>query len=357
MDTHFFLSTCTPEGWASLGEPLRREDCRREVCLLLAGPGCDGGGLLQQAAALALQRGLSCEQLLSPVPPYLPEAVLLPERELLAAVGAPFGGSVPPMPGPFERYVNLTDCYDRTGLRELLPQTELCRQEEARCTRRAAHGLSAAAQLLQDMRATLLTPAVLAHLEKRARGILTRELPRRSSSAGQPFYRYLSAFTAQGQAALFPTVSALCSRVWVLADSYRLAHHMLALLAEGACAAGYDVIACPSPLEPDRLEHLLIPQRELAFVTSSPALPWPGAWQRRVRLDAMVEADLLRRHRGWLRFSRRVISSLLEDSATALTEAAQLHLAAEELYSAFVDQQMLARLQRETAESLLQVWE
>ena len=57
---------------------------------------------------------------------------------------------------------------------------------------------------------------------------------------------------------------------------------MLAHLLSGALKAGYDVVACPSPMAPDRLEHLLIPQLSLAFLSSSPAHPYPGKAYRRL---------------------------------------------------------------------------
>lgn len=50
----------------------------------------------------------------------------------------------------------------------------------------------------------------------------------------------------------------------------------------------------PLPWAPDRLEHLLIPQLSLAFLSSSPAHPYPGKAYRRLLLDNAVSADLLR---------------------------------------------------------------
>jgi hypothetical protein len=55
------------------------------------------------------------------------------------------------------------------------------------------------------------------------------------------------------------TVASLCTRIYELSDSYGLADAMLKQLAEGAVQGGYHVIACPSPFQPERLEHLLIP--------------------------------------------------------------------------------------------------
>ena len=89
--------------------------------------------------------------------------------------------------------------------------------------------------------------------------------------------RFLGGVTWKGVLCQFETVDALCKRVYELADTYGLAHSMLTHLAAGALASGHDVIVCPSPLFPDRMEHLLIPSLSLAFVSASPPSPIPNA--------------------------------------------------------------------------------
>lgn len=352
----FFLSTCTPTGWNSLGPLLRQECSRCTTCLLLSGPGCGGGELLQHAGEAAAAQELTAELLHTPVAPCLPEAVIFPERSTLAAIAAPFGGTVPPMPGPNEYYVNLTDCYDRAGLREIQAQTELCQKEEAQCVQRAARCLRAMEQLTEDIQATLLTASAQARMEKRAAGILSRELPPVRPPV-KPTYRYLSAYTALGHIALFDTISLLCKRVYEIVDHYRLSHMLLHNIAAGASSSGYQTILCLSPLNPEKLEHVLIPELSLAFVTSLPTLPWPGEVSRRIHLDTMLDTELLHSHRGHLRFTRKVIASLLEECTTALTQAAELHQVREDLFAAYTDQETLWSLQNDTISSILAVSE
>ena len=121
----------------------------------------------------------------------------------------------------------------------------------------------------------IVSDALEEKLSKRARGILDRELkPRKGAPAGTVKQRFLGAVTHRGQMCLWGTVECQCQRIYELSDRYGLAHRMLAHLLSGALKAGYDVVACPSPMAPDRLEHLLIPQLSLAFLSSSPAHPY-----------------------------------------------------------------------------------
>lgn len=88
---------------------------------------------------------------------------------------------------------------------------------------------------------------------------------------------------------------------------------------------GYDVVACPDPMAPERLSHLLVPELGLAFLSASPAQPLPGRPSRRLRLDAMVDRELLRRSRARLRFAQKVSSALTGEAVESLSQAKAMH--------------------------------
>lgn len=136
---------------------------------------------------------------------------------------------------------------------------------------------------------------------------------------------------------LFPTAAAQCARIYALSDSCGLAHEMLIHLLAGAVSSGYDVVACPDPMAPERLAHLLIPQLDLAFLSSSPALPFPGTPYRRIRLDAAADREILRRNRPRLRFAKKVSSALLEEGVECLAQAKAMHDSLEAVYNPHVD--------------------
>jgi len=243
----------------------------------------------------------------------------------------------PHLPGVVESYVNLGRFYDHTAL---VPQ----REEIAAATKgyqshykRAYRCLTAAAQLAEDNRSLLLTPALEAKALKRARGILSREVKKTGRQPGLAVQRFLGAISCQGTTCLFGTVDALCRKVYELQDAYGLGAGMLTTLAAGCMSAGYDVILCPSPLFPDRAQHLIVPELSLGFVTSTPELPYPGKPYRRIRVDAMADPEQLRRYKARLKFARKVQSALLSEGVDSLAQAKAEHDALEKLYNPHVD--------------------
>ena len=145
----------------------------------------------------------------------------------------------------------------------------------------------------------------------------------------------------------------LCKRVYELSDGYGLGHLMLTHLLSGAVAAGHDVIAGPSPMAPDRLEHLLIPDLGLAFLTSAPALPYEGRPYRRIRLDAMADPEAVKRNKARLRFSRKVSSALMDEAVDSLAQAKAMHDDLEALYNPYVDFDKVHAMADEVAEEVL----
>lgn len=243
----------------------------------------------------------------------------------------------PKFPGVVERYVNLGAYYDRQGLRQVRQEIMSCMTGYKGCYGRAYRCLLAAEQIEEDMRALLITPATEAKLVKRAKGILSREIKKTGREPGRAVQRFLGGITYRGLVCNFDTADALCKRVYELSDSCGLAHVMLTHLASGAMAAGYDVVACPSPMAPERMEHLLIPSLSLAFVSSSHALAYGKRPYRRLRLDAMADPELLRRNKARLRFSRKVAAALTEEAVESLAQAKSMHDDLEALYNPHVD--------------------
>lgn len=244
----------------------------------------------------------------------------------------------PKYPGAVERYVNMGDCYDKQALWPLRKEIMDCMAGYKGCYQRAYRCLGAAAEIMEDQRATLITDALSQKLAKRAKGILSREVPRRKTEEpGRICQRFLGAVTHQGPVCLYGTALAQCGRIYALSDSCGLAHELLLPLLTGAVERGFDVVACPDPMAPDRLAHLLIPQLELAFLTALPGCSFPEKPYRCIRLEAAADEELLRRNRPRLRFAKKVSAALVEEAVSSLSQAKAMHDDLEGIYNPHVN--------------------
>ncbi len=349
----YFLGANSPQGFYSLYDQLIDPAQARAIYILKGGPGCGKSSLMGRVAHCAEEAGERVEYIHCSGDPDSLDAILLPACKTALVDGTAPHVAEPVYPGVVESYVNLGDCYDKVGLNGVRQEIMGCMVGYKECYKRAYRCLGAAAEIAEDMRAILTTQALEEKAAKRARGILSREVRTEGSGSGQAVQRFLGAVTHQGLVRFYDTAEALCKRIYVLEDSYGLAHLLLTHLLSGAAAAGHDVIACPSPMAPDRLEHLLIPGLSLAFLSASPALPYGKRPARRIHIDAMVDPDLARRNKARLRFSRKVSSALIDEAVSSLAQAKAMHDELEALYNPHVDFDRVYRMADDLAAAIL----
>ncbi len=78
-------------------------------------------------------------------------------------------------------------------------------------------------------------------------------------------------------------------------------------------------------------------------MTSSPALPYEKRPYRRIRLDAMADAEAVLRNRARLRFSRKVSAALTEEAVDSLPRPRPCKRL-EALYNPYVDFDRVGRM-------------
>lgn len=334
--TAYFLGANSKDGFASLMDRLADPEKARAIYILKGGPGCGKSTLMKKVGQAAQDAGYCPQYIYCSGDPDSLDGLVIDELGVALCDGTAPHVVEPKYPGAVERYVNLGECYDAAALARCKDEVMELMVGYQGAYRRAYRCLKGAGQLMEDNLDLLETDALKEKIKKRARGIIAREIPKHGNG-GAVTERFLSAVTCKGQICLFETADKLCKRIYELSDSYGLAHLMLEELLGAAVERGHDVVACPDPMMPGRLQHLLLPGLGVAFVTGSPELPYPGKSYRRIRLDAMANQEELRRHKARIRFSRKVSRALLDEGMETLAAEKELHDALEKVYNPHVD--------------------
>lgn len=349
----YFLGANSPLGFYSLYDQLIDPKQANAIYILKGGPGCGKSSLMRRIGARAEELGEQVEYIHCSGDPDSLDGVVLHGAKTAIVDGTAPHVIEPRYPGVVESYVNLGDCYDRAALSKVRQEIMNCMVGYKDCYKRAYRCLDAAAEIAEDMRAILTTQSLEEKAAKRAHGILSREVRTQGNGTGQVVQRFLGAVTHQGHLTYYTTADALCKRVYVLEDSYGLSHLMLTHLLTGMTHSGYDVIACPSPMAPDRLEHLIVPELSLAFLSVTPGTVYHKRPYRRIRMDAMADPELIRRSKTRLRFSRKVSSALIDEAVESLAQAKAMHDDLEALYNPHVDFDRVYQIADELSKAIL----
>lgn len=337
----YFLGADTPQGFHSLYGELFPKGQAQRIFILKGGPSCGSNQLLHQIDNEAQARGYKTQQILSVRNPSSLDGLVIPSLHIAIADGTSPHILEPNFPAVVEQYVNLADCYHNQSLehqREEIISASLAHKEACK---RITPCLSAAGELGETILSILTTEKLTQRLDKRAQGILNREVkgksPKSKGNVGTITQRFLSGNTGEGRIPLYHTASLQCEKIFHLWDSYQIAHGLLLPLMTGAVNRGYDVVACLNPMNPKRLEHLLIPELSLAFLSSSPSLPFEENCDRKIRLETMLDSGLLKQNRPRLRTYRKMYLALLEEIVSILQDNQKIYQELEALYAPSVD--------------------
>ena len=168
--------------------------------------------------------------------------------------------------------------------------------------------------------------------------LCTRLLPRTENTAREEL-RLLSAVTPKGEVFYQHTAQALADRFIVFRDEYgAVSRLLLELIRAEALARGYHIITCPCAMHPeDKIDHILIPELRLAFLTDNRWHPVQLPGVQAVRCTRFLDRENLARCRARLRFNERAAAELLEQATALMAQAKSCHDELETYYRAAVD--------------------
>ena len=195
-----------------------------------------------------------------------------------------------------------------------------------------------AGSLLLDSRRAEACSANFEKVRRYVKRLCTRLLPRTENTAREEL-RLLSAVTPKGEVFYQHTAQALADRFIVFRDEYgAVSRLLLELIRAEALARGYHIITCPCAMHPeDKIDHILIPELRLAFLTDNRwhRVQLPG--MQAVRCTRFLDRENLAGYRARLRFNERAAAELLEQATALMAQAKSCHDELETYYRTTVD--------------------
>jgi len=333
---HYFLAANSTKGFYTLYDEITKSDEIRFLYILKGGPGCGKSSFMKTLGTGLEKYGYKVEYVHCTADPNSIDGIVVPELGVAYLDGTFPHVLEPDYPGVNSAYLNMGEFY-RTG--ELGDKKELIitlKKEYKAHFAKAYDFLSAAGKLGYKAADRLGTESVSETIRRRTNGICSREIPS-IGKKGKIKHRFIGAFTYDGEITRFDTVDSLCKRICVIDNEFGFAPFMLEQIKNHAVAAGHTVILSSSPLHPDKIEHLLIPELSLAFVSVSSSSPYEGEYFKHVRLDALVDKKLYHDLKCTLREEKKLYAALLEKARQNLFSAKSIHRELEAAYNPHVD--------------------
>jgi len=329
----FFLGANSKHGFYSLYEHFVNCEEGDFLWVIKGGPGCGKSSFMRKMASAAEEAGLDVERIRCSGDPSSLDGIYIPQKKLAFVDGTAPHVTEVKFPGAAGAYLDLGRFYDLQALGTKREEIISINRRYKALYVRAYDCIAAANAVGTRNDPHLIGKRELNLTKRRAERFAAREFGKPRESAGSEKLRFLSAFSCEGYLCKMETVKALCPRMICLDDGFGLGSVYLTTLREEARARNMDAVICPHPIDPDRLEAILLPQIGIACIA--------GGCEtencRHIRLDTLVDREKIRERRNRIRRAEKLKNSLLQEAQALLLDAKQLHDELEAVYNPHVD--------------------
>lgn len=328
----YFLGANTPLGFRSYFESACPVSDGWNVYIIKGGPGTGKSTLMKRLCSEAQKQGITCELIYCSSDPSSLDGVILPELK-----SAIFDGTAPHImepvyPGACENIINLGTAWSRAGLRsqrdDIISLSRQCSAHHAQ----AGRFLSCADSFRKNTAALSAENIDYGRIVRTADRLINKYIGKVEKSQGSEQIRLLSAVTPLGIKLFSDTAALLCDDIVPIKDQfYAPAAALMAELRERLLGKGCDVIICRCSQSPDSIDHIIIPERRLAFSICS-SFHTLDCTERSIHTERFMSADFVSQSRQRISFNRKNIASFTDLAAAEMRRAKTVHDKLEQCY-------------------------
>ncbi len=300
--------------------------------IIKGGPGCGKSTFMKRIANAAQEKGYTVLRLPCSSDPDSLDGVIISEKKIAVFDGTPPHTLEPNFPGALENIVNLCEFWDQEKL--YAQRTGII---EETLKNRGFHTLASryirAAALINRENLSIQNSVVdFEKAEMFADALIKKYLPGAKQTPAVQKNCFLSGITPKGIISFEQTVYENCKKIVVIKDKFgAVSGAVYKKIAAALRIKGYESAVCRSFLDPDRIEHIIIPELSLAFVTENGFIKFEtGA--RRIHARRFYNSSAVLTHKNKVRFNDRLIKELLESAHKTLACAKKTHDIMEKFY-------------------------
>ncbi len=262
----------TPQGFFSFYDQMIHQEATK-IFVLKGGPGTGKSTLMKKIGATMVENGFDCEYHCCSSDNDSLDGVVIPALQIAVLDGTAPHVVDPRNPGAVDEIVHLGDYWDEQGLQYAKEEILASNREISRLFQRAYDYLAAAKIFLEQVESYYQdTNALSTGFLDTVYLTLSQQLfSRRSPQTNAPSVRHLfaTAITPQGYVSHLDTlVGHLGKRFIITGDEGTGKSTLIARLMESAVIHGFHVEAFHCAMDPQKVEHIIIPALDAAVITS-----------------------------------------------------------------------------------------
>ena len=343
----------TTQGFFSYFDYIIRPDANR-FFILKGGPGVGKSSFMKKIGNEMLKKGFTIEEHYCSSSNDSLDALVIKELDIGIVDGTAPHMIDPNNPGAVDEIVNLGDYLDEDYLVKHKTESMAINHETTKCFRRAYKYLNAIVPFIEDIRdiyedgmdtyrfyqlCDSMQKNIFEHVDKKNRIGFTRHLFG-SSIAPKGFIDY--------QETVFDGIDDI---TYIKGNWGTGWDTLLEGLGKKATLLGYDVEAYHTPLAPNIIEDLIIPELNIALTTKVKFIDQSSCV---IDLDALVDSKILQKYKKEIEYDKKMIDELIVKSIEFVNEAKLAHDKLESFYIPAMDFNAVNEKRKEIVKRILQ---
>ena len=331
MDQKYFMAANSANGFFSLfgGFPPEKGDFTH---IIKAGPGGGKSSYMRKIADEAGRRGMDVHFIMCSGDPRSLDGIYIPLLKTAWLDGTEPHSREPLSFGVDADYTDLSRFMSRPLSGE---DKDFIRTVTSEYKEKYSEAYSLLLSCAGVKKAAEISPAAedVQRTEKMISSIIGRSLTKSGASESRITKRFYSCISCEGTVCLSSEIEAVCSHIYELDDRFSEAHELLRYVLREAVRCSQNVIICPSPLMPERISAVIMPEAGLCFADSS----WQMKNAAHISLDNLISAAVSAQEEAELSELEKIYGHLYSLAVSRLSEAKALHDKLEEIYAPLMD--------------------
>ncbi len=351
-DLSFFLGANAPSGFVSRFDELYDPENGWRCYIIKGGPGTGKSGLMKRLIEYTPE--LMHEYIYCSSDPDSLDGVIFPEKKVCIADGTAPHVMEPKYPGAVETIINLGDYWDQEGIAAHTQDIIKYTKAISVLHQRSARLRDAAGTHIADNSRHCYDCVNVEKLQHYTRNIAAREFAR-ASGHGTDRIRYLTGITPKKIVGFWENIENRYEKIYVIEDEFGVVSKRFMAEIRAAChARRLDIITCLCPMSvEDKVDHLLIPDLSLCFVTRNSWHNVPFKGTKTIHARRFTDEEVLRQNRQRFGFNRKASRELMKEAISLLEEAKAAHDILEGFYTPYMDFAAVGRLVESLSQEIL----
>jgi len=331
---HMFAGGNTSKGFFSYFDHILPQHRAERIIILKGGPGTGKSTFMKNIAEVFCEKGCDTEYLHCSSDPSSLDAVVIPEKGIAILDGTAPHITDPKNPGAVDEIINLGRFWNYDGL--IKNRERICgiNAETGRLFQRAYRYIQAGYSLYRDNEVIYnmamdhgKANVVISEItDKIFAGIDVTE------KEGEQRYLFASAITPEGLVNYLPSLITTREKIVIEGKPGTGTERLLEKVRTCATERGFYTESYYCALNPQKLEHLVIPELDVSITTSNEAHHADVEPTVKIDFNKFVDSSVIRKYNEEINFNEKNFELLLNRAIETIKKAKEKHDELEAFY-------------------------